>query len=29
MAEGTQDPCISHIDASHVEWPRIKRSLFF
>ena len=29
MAEGTQDPCISHIDASHVEWPRTESSLLF
>ena len=29
MAEDTQDPCISHIDASHVEWPRTESSLLF
>ena len=29
MAEGTQDPCISHIDASNVEWPRTESSLLF
>jgi len=28
-AEGTKDPCISHIDASHGEWPRIESSLLF
>ena len=29
MAEGWKDPCISHIDASHGEWPRIESSLLF
>jgi hypothetical protein len=29
MAEGLKDPCISHIDASHGEWPRIESSLLF
>ena len=29
MAEGTQNPCISHIDASHGVWPRIESSLLF
>ena len=29
MAEGSKDPCISHIDASHGEWPRIESSLLF
>ena len=29
MAEGSKDPCISHIDASHVEWPRTESSLLF
>jgi hypothetical protein len=28
-AEGSKDPCISHIDASHAEWPRIESSLLF
>ncbi len=29
MAEGSKDPRISHIDASHGEWPRIESSLLF
>jgi hypothetical protein len=29
MAEGSGDPCISHVDASHGEWPRIESSLLF
>jgi hypothetical protein len=29
MAEGSKDPCISHVDASHGEWPRIESSLLF
>jgi hypothetical protein len=29
MAKGTKDPCISHVDASHAEWPRIESSLLF
>jgi hypothetical protein len=29
MAEGSKDPCISHIDASHGEWPSIESSLLF
>ena len=29
MAEGSKDPCISHIDASHGEWQRIESSLLF
>ncbi len=29
MAEGSKDPCISHVDASHAEWPRIESSLLF
>jgi hypothetical protein len=29
MAKGTKDPCISHVDASHAEWPRIKSFLLF
>ena len=29
MAEGSKDPCISHIDASHGEWPRTESSLLF
>ena len=29
MAEGSKDPCISHADASHGEWPRIESSLLF
>ncbi len=29
MAEGSKDPCISHIDASHGEWSRIESSLLF
>ncbi len=29
MAEGSKDPCISHIDASHGEWPKIESSLLF
>jgi hypothetical protein len=29
IAEGSKDPCISHIDASHGEWPRIESSLLF
>ncbi len=29
MAEVLKDPCISHIDASHVEWPRTESSLLF
>ncbi len=28
-AEGSKDPCISHVDASHAEWPRIESSLLF
>ncbi len=24
MAEGSKDPCISHVDASRGEWPRIE-----
>ncbi len=27
MAEGSKYPCISHVDASHGEWPRIESSL--
>jgi hypothetical protein len=29
MAEGSKDPCISQVDASHGEWPRIESSLLF
>jgi hypothetical protein len=29
MAEGSKDPCISHVDASHGEWPRIESTLLF
>ena len=29
MAEGSKDPCISHVDASHGEWQRIESSLLF
>jgi hypothetical protein len=29
MAEGSKDPCISHVDASPGEWPRIESSLIF
>jgi hypothetical protein len=29
MAEGSKDPYISHVDASHAEWPRIESSLLF
>jgi hypothetical protein len=29
MAKDTKDPCISHVDASHAEWPRIESSLLF
>ncbi len=29
MAEGSKDPCISHVDASHAERPRIESSLLF
>jgi hypothetical protein len=29
IAKGSKDPCISHIDASHGEWPRIESSLLF
>ncbi len=29
MAEGSKGPCISHVDASHGEWPRIESSLLF
>ncbi len=29
MAEGSKGPCISHVDASYGEWPRIESSLFF
>ncbi len=29
MAEGSKDPCISHVDASHGEWPRTESSLLF
>jgi hypothetical protein len=29
MAEGSKYPCISHVDASHGEWPRIESSCFF
>jgi hypothetical protein len=29
MAKGTKDPCISPVDASHAEWPRIESSLLF
>ena len=29
MAEGWKNPCISHIDASHGEWPRTESSLLF
>jgi hypothetical protein len=29
MAEGSEDPCISHVDASHGEWPGIESSLLF
>ncbi len=27
VAEGSKGPCISHVDASHGEWPRIESSL--
>jgi hypothetical protein len=27
MAKGLEGPCISHVDASHGEWPRIESSL--
>ena len=27
--QGLKDPCISHVDASHAEWPRIESSLLF
>ncbi len=29
MEEGSKGPCISHVDASHGEWPRIESSLLF
>jgi hypothetical protein len=29
MAKDTKDPCISHVDASHAEWPRTESSLHF
>ncbi len=29
MAESSKDPCSSHVDASHAEWPRIESSLLF
>jgi hypothetical protein len=29
MAEGSKYPCISHVDASHGEWPRKESSLLF
>ena len=29
MAKGSKYPCISHVDASHGEWPRIESSLLF
>jgi hypothetical protein len=29
MAKDTKDPCISHVDASHAEWPRTESSLLF
>ncbi len=29
MAEDSKGPCISHVDASHGEWPRIESSLLF
>ncbi len=29
MAEGSKYPCISHVDASYGEWPRIESSLLF
>ncbi len=29
MAEDTKGPCISHVDVSHGEWPRIESSLLF
>ncbi len=29
MAKDTKDPCISHVDASHAEWPNIESSLLF
>ncbi len=29
MAEGSKDPCSSHVDASYGEWPRIESSLLF
>jgi hypothetical protein len=29
MAEGSKDPCISLVDASHGEWPRIESFLLF
>jgi hypothetical protein len=27
--QGLKDPCISHVDASHAEWPRTESSLLF
>ena len=29
MAKDTKDPFISHVDASHAEWPRTESSLVF
>ena len=29
MAKDTKDPCISHVDTSHAEWPRTESSLLF
>ncbi len=29
MAEDSKGPCISHVDASNGEWPRIESSLLF
>ncbi len=29
MAKDTKDPCISHVDASHADWPRTELSLLF
>jgi hypothetical protein len=29
MAEDSKGPCISHVDASHGEWPRIESSMLF
>ncbi len=29
MAEGSKDPCISHVDVSHGEWPMKESSLLF